>query len=926
MYGLKPAPFKLPRCLFHFPVDILPIREFICRKATGPWSASAMDLIRVILSRFLSLFRRRHLDGELEEELHAHIAFAAEEHMRRGMPERQARAAAMRSFGGVAQVKERYRNQRGMPMLEQMSWDVRFGFRQLRKSPGFAITAILTLALGVGANTAIFTLIDSILLQPLPFAQQDRLVSLAADGFFPKGWIRALQQNSQSFASISAYGENAESNVAGVDTSERVFGSRVMVNFFDTLGVHPALGSFFSAENAVEGQDHVVVLSHGYWRERFGASPAVLGQMIRIDGVSRRIVGVMPAGIHFPYADTRFVLPVAFKGGDATDPWLGYDLRGLGRLKDGVAPSSARAELRRLQPLLLSSFPWRMPDSWAADTNVVPLLDEVVGDTRPRLMLLFAAVGLVLLIACANVANLMLAKAASREREMAIRGALGASAGRIVSQLLAESVLIGVLAGVAGLGIAYGTLRGLTLVLPADTPRMAEIGLHWHVFLFAGVASVLTGVLFGLVPALKMASPHLQQTLRSGSLSVIGKGASFRVSMALVVGQIALSVVVITTAGLLLHSLYGLSKVNPGFSTNRVTTAEVSLDATACREPGHCLGFFQELVRRAQGITGVESAALVSSLPMSGYDLSYVYDAEGHPREARQGALQAAGRSVSTDYFSVIGVRLLRGRLLTDADQTGTSRAVVINQHMAERLWPNQDPIGKHLESVVDEKTPAVFDAKIASIVVGVVSNTHHDALQNGFGDEAYLPMTAKNESPAMSILLSSRLPASQVASMLRKTVASIDPFAPVTRVRTLDEVVSSSVSATRALTVLLLGFGALAVGVGAVGVYSLIAYIVNWRTREIGIRLALGASKRGILGLVFRQSILLSAMGSALGLGAAIGSARLLRGFLFEVHPLDPLTFCAVPLLMLLLALLAAWIPARRAASIDPMCALRSE
>jgi len=577
-------------------------------------------------------------------------------------------------------------------MLEKLKQDVGFGLRQLRRSPGFAATAILTLALGVGANTAIFTLIDSILLRPLPFAHQDRLVFISADGNFPKGWIRALQENSQSFASLSAFGSNAESNVAGVDTSERVFGSRVTVNFFDTLGIHPELGSFFSSDNAIDG----------YWQERFAASPAVLGQTVRIDGVSRRIIGVMPAGIHFPYADTRFVIPVAFKGGDAIDPWLGYDLRGIGRLKDGITPAAAQAELRRLHPLLLPLFPWRMPDGWVLDTSVVPLLDEVVGDTRPRLMLLFGAVGLVLLIACANVANLMLAKAASREREMAIRGALGASGGRIVSQLLVESVLIGLLAGAAGLTIAWGTLRGLTLVLPADTPRIADIGLHWHVFVFAAVASVLTGVIFGLVPALKMASPDLQQTLRSGSLSVIGRGASFRASMALVVGQIALSVVVITTAGLLLHSLYGLSRVNPGFDTNRVITAEISLDATACRQTGHCQNFFNEVVRQAQGIPGVESAALVSSLPMNGPGLNFVFDAEGHPREAREESNKAAGRTVSSGYFSLIGLRLLRGRLLTDADQAGTSRAVVVNQRLAETLWPNQDPIGKHIESVND--------------------------------------------------------------------------------------------------------------------------------------------------------------------------------------------------------------------------------
>jgi predicted permease len=896
--------------------------------------AGTADVIRTFISRCISLFRKSKLDAALDEELRAHLDLATEENIRRGMSLQQARTAALRTLGGLTQTRETYRNQRGLPMLEQINRDIRFGFRQLLRSPGFALTAILTLALGVGANTAIFTLIDSIVLRPLPFPDQERLVAISANGLFPKGWIRALQQNSRSFASLSAYGQNTESNIVaqgiGTSAAERVFGTRVTVNTFDTLQIHPALGTFFTAENEVEGQDQVVVLSYGYWRDRFaqGGSrdDSAIGQTIRIDGVSRRIIGVMPPGIQFPYADTRFVIPVAFKGGDATDPWLGYDLRGLARLKDGVAPAPAQAELRRLHSLLLPLFPWRMPDIWAADTTVVPLLDSVVGDTRPKLLLLFAAVGLVLLIACANVANLMLAKAATREREMAIRTALGASAKRIVTQLLVESVLIGLFAGLAGLAIAFVSLRGLALILPADTPRLAGIGLHWHVFLFAGAASVLTGILFGLVPALKMASPDLQQTLRSGSLSVIGKGASFRASMALVVGQIGLSVVVITTAGLLLHSLYGLSRVNPGFATGQVVTAEISLDANACRLPGHCQAFFQDLARKARGMAGIENAALVSALPMTGYDLSYVYDAEGHPREPREGAKLAAGRTVSPSYFSLIGLRLIRGRLLTDSDQTGTSRAVVVNQHMAETLWPNQDPLGKHLLPVADEKTPAAFDPTVASVVVGVVSNTHHDSLQSSLGDEVYLSMTPKNEQPVMSILLRSPLPASQVAPMLRLTVQSIDPTAPVTRIRTLDEVVSSSVSATRALTVLLLGFGALAVGVGAVGVYSLIAYIVNWRTREIGIRLALGASRWGILSLVFKQSLLLSGLGSIVGLGCAMASARLLRRFLFEVNPLDPLTFCAVPVLMLLLALLAAWIPARRAASIDPMRALRTD
>jgi predicted permease len=886
----------------------------------------AIDNVRTLRSRVASCFFRDRRDAELDEELRGHIDLAIAENMQRGMSPREARTAALRSFGGMTQIRETYREQRGIPVIEQMNRDVRFGLRQLAKSPAFALTAILTLALGVGANTAIFTLIDSIVLRPLPYPAQDRLVTVSADGFLPKGWIRALQQNSQSFASLSAYGLNSEFNVSGRDSAERVFGARTSVNIFDTLGIHPAAGRFFTSDNSIQGQDQVVVLSYGYWRDRFAQSDNAIGQTIRVDGVSRRIIGVMPAGIQFPYADTRFVIPIAFKGGDAIDPWLGYDLRGLGRLKDGVSPEAAQAELKRLQPQLLPLFPWRMPDTWASQMNVVYLLDSVVGDTRPKLMLLFAAVGLVLLIACANVANLMLAKAASREREMAIRSALGGSRRRIISQLLTESLLIGVLAGVTGLAMAYGGLRGLTLILPADTPRLADIGLHWHVFLFAGVASVLTGIIFGLVPALKMASPDMQQTLRAGSLSVIGKGVKFRVSMALVVGQIALSVVVITIAGLLLHSLYGLSRVNLGFRTDRVVTAEIALDASACEQRGHCQGFFQQLVRQLRGSPGVEDAAVVSALPMTGYDLGYVFDAEGHPRDSRQIAFSAAGRNVSPSYFSLIGVPLVRGRLLTESDEAGTSRAAVINQRMAETLWPNQNPLGKHVLSVVDEPTPAEFNPEKASIVVGVVGNTHHDTLQSNFSNEVYLPLTQRQEAAAMSILVRSNLPASQIGPLLRSTAASIDPSATVTRIRTFDEVVSSSVSATRALTILLLGFGALAVAVGVVGVYSLIAYIVNWRTREIGIRLALGASKWGILQTVVKQSLALSAMGSVVGVAMAIVCARLLRGFLFEVNPVDPLTFCAVPVLMLLLALLAALIPARRAASIDPMGALRSD
>jgi len=811
--------------------------------------------------------------------------------------------------------------------------DFKFALRQLRKSPAFAATAILTLALGIGVNTAMFSLVDSILLQPLPFPHQARLMRIIGYSAterdaspFPKGWIRALDEHSSSFASISGFGADAESNVGEANSPNRVFGAEVMANALSTLDLHPALGRFFTADDAIVGHDPVVVLSYGYWKEHFGANPAVIGQSVRIDGISRQIIGVMPAGVHFPYSDTQFVTPVTFKGGDPFDPWNNFNLEAFGRLKDGVTPAQAQAELRRMRKLLLPMFPWRMPDIWASDTAVVPLLDSIVGNTRARLLLLFGAVGLVLLIACANVANLMLARAASREHEIAIRGALGASGMRLVRQLLSESVLIGIMAGAAGLMAAALSLRLMTKLLPADTPRLNTLGLHWHAFLFAAGVSVLTGLLFGLVPALRMASPDLQSTLRAAGRGAAGNASHFRAAMLLVMGQIGLSVVVITGAGLMLHSLYSLSRVNPGFRTDRIVTAEVSMDSNACAQKGRCLAFFQTLLDRAHGIPGTENVALTDSLPLSGLDNDYVYDAEGHPREARMEAFLGTEQTVSPSYFATLGMQLMHGRLLEDQDASGSSRAVVINEHMANHLWPHQDPLGKHIISVHEELTPGVWNPNTASIVVGVVANAHEVSLSGNFGDQVFLPMSRTNEQPVMYVLLRTQASTQQAADALRQAVAEIDPQVPVTRVRTLNEVVAASESGSRSLTVLLLGFGILALVIGAVGVYSLIAYIVSWRTREIGIRLALGAQRWTIVREIVFRSVALAAGGSALGLVAAGALTRLLHSFLFGISPLDPVTFVSVPLFMLLVAVAAAWIPARRAASIDPMTALRNE
>ncbi len=811
-----------------------------------------------------------------------------------------------------------------------MPADLKYAYRQLRKSPAFTLTAVITLALGIGANTAIYSLVDSIMLRPLPFPQQDRLAQIGYSeseaSFFPKGWIRALGEHSEAFSGVAGFGPDTESNISAGDSSDRVFGAAVTTNTFDLLAIHPALGSFFTADNARAGQEETDVLSNAYWRQRFGGDPNVIGRSLRIDGVWRRVLGVMPADVHFPYADTQFLTPVTFKGGDPVDPWKIFDLRAFGRLKGSVTPAQAQAELRRLHPLLLPLFPWRLPDVWASQMSGVPLLDSQVGATRPRLLLLFAAVALILLIACANVANLMLARAAGREREMAIRGALGATGARLIRQLLSESILLGILSGIVGLMAAAVSLRALVKLLPADTPRVGDISLHWTVFLFAAGISVATGVLFGLIPALKMAKPDLQGTLRSGGRGIAGKASQFRVAMALVVGQIGLSVVVIAAAGLMLHSLCSLSQVDPGFLTDRIVTAEVSLDATACRDKGHCQAFFDTLLDRARGIEGADGVALADTLPLSGRDSNYPYDAEGHPRDARQGALLATARTVSPAYFSTLGMRLVQGRLLTPQDESGASHAVVINQRMADRLWPGQSMLGRHILNVIDEASPAVWNAVAASVVVGVVENTHETSLSGDYGDDVYLPMTAAHEQPVMYVLLRTHTGAAEAASALRRVVAGIDPQVPVTQVRSLNEVVSASESAPRSLAILLLAFGLLAVAIGAVGIYSLIAYIVSWRTREIGIRLAHGAQRWQIVQAIVKQSVLLAAAGSAFGLVAAAATARLLHSFLFGVSEFDPVTFIAVPLLIFALALAAAWIPARYAASVDPMEALRAE
>jgi predicted permease len=818
--------------------------------------------------------------------------------------------------------------------MQALGQDIRYALRQLNRSRGFAVVAILTLALGIGANTAIFSVIDSILLEPLPFPHQDRLIQLKAEARgtnYPKGWIRQYQLRSRSLSSVSGYSLNTEFNVTGIGSSARAFGSTVSTNLFETLGVRPVQGRFFSTAEAVEGQDRVIVISNGFWRQQFAADPHVVGRTILLDGVNREIIGVAPPDTYFPDSDTQFWIPIAFKTGDMYDPWNDFAYQAIGRLQDGVSPNLAQSELRSFHREMLTLFPWTMPDDWAADVAVHRLLDSVVGDVRPRLLLLSGAVGLVLLISCANVANLMLARAAARQREMSLRSALGAGTQRLVRQMLTESAVLAILSGTLGVLLAAISLNALKLVMPPDTPRLANLALRGDVLLFAAGISVLTGILSGLVPAFQASQSDLQGSLRLNATNVLGTAHRFRISRLLVVGQIALAVVVITAAGVMLRSLSRLASTDPGFRSEQTLTAQIAMDrgpfhGGSCLHEGSCAPFFRALIDRAQALPGVESAALVNRLPMTGSDSWFFFDAQGHPRDPRKESMQAASRIVSPSYFQLMGIRLLRGRLLDSSDDSGASRAVLVNSAEANQLWPGRDPIGKHLENVEDEAAPSVMDMNAAYIVVGVVSSTRHQSLDKDSGMETYIPMTMRNETPVMNILLRSNVGLAELAGSLRNLVAQLNTNVPVTKVRTLESVVVSSTAAPRSLTMLLSVFGALAILVGGIGVYSLISYTVSWRTREIGLRLALGANRLQIAQLVLRQSLTLAVAGSALGIAGAVGATRLMSRFLFETSPLDPLTYSLVPILFCILALLAAWAPARRAASVDPMTAIRDE
>jgi putative ABC transport system permease protein len=868
-------------------------------------------------------FDRQQRQEQLEEEIQSHLEMAKHDRIDRGESPRQAEGSARREFGNVALVEHVTRDQWGWKWMEDLLLDLRFGARMLRKNPGFTLIAVITLALGIGANTAIFSLVNGILLRPLPYLHPEQLVAVTG-GAYPHGGLAAMREQIRTM-DVAGYVEGYEFNLTGLGEPVRLTATLVSAEFFSVLGADAQLGRTFRAGEDMSGQNGFVILSHSLWQRRFAADPAIVGRLINVEGVQRQIVGVMPADFRFPSPKSEVWIPLNIDSRVTSSYWAGDYMPIIGRLHAGVTREQAAVEIHLFQSHLLTLFPWTMPATWNSSLSVVSLQSGLVSDVRARLLILLAAVALVLLIACANVANLTLSRAAIREKEIAIRTSLGAARHRIVRQLLTESLLIAAVGGTLGLLSAGSGLSLLRSVLPAGTPRLADVAIDWRVLLFTAMLVMFTGILSGVAPAFQSSRAELTESLKAGSRGATHAGAR-RLRSALVISEIALAVLLVSGAGLLIRSLWSLSHVPPGFRSENVLTARITPNQSFCSDTGRCFSFYRELVSRTRSLPGVSAAALVSTLPLGGRVHKRSVNMEGLTPGAGEPEPLLWMSGISPGYFGVMGIAVLRGREFTEADTAGGSAVVIVSAETARRFWPNQDAVGKHLRLV---------DQKDWCTVIGVVADVRgHDLRRNvpewmqGMFYVPYGPRaTLENGSvPAEMTLVIRSAAGPQWEDSVRRLVSSLNPEAPVTEVKPMPEILSGAASAPRSIASLFTTFAGLALVLGVVGIYGVITFFVGQRTREFGIRIALGAQRGDVLKLVMSEGLSLTIVGIVGGLLAALALNRYLGTLLYGVSATDPLDFAGVAILFALVALAACYIPARRAMRTDPISALRNE
>jgi putative ABC transport system permease protein len=869
----------------------------------------------------MSLFGgRRRRDEELDEEIRSHLRMAARERVERGESPEQAEREARREFGNAALVKEVTRGMWGWSRLEEFVRDIGYGLRMMRRAPAFSAVVVLTLALGIGANTAIFSVVNAVLLRPLPFKDPERVVMVWLNGAEAAGGDRVpmsladfldWRAQTHSFERV-AFFHTDNFNYAGGDTPEEVNGAVTSADFFNVFGARAEMGRTFLPEEEKPGAARVVVVSHGFWQRRLGADPRAVGREITLDSQPYTVVGVMPAVFDFPHEEVELWAAYQIQPPTGRGPnWL----RGVARLRQGVAIQQARAELNALPD---PERPNQPPQG--KRFNVLGVNDYLVGDVRPALLTLLGAVALVLLIATANVANLLLARSASREKEVAIRTALGASRARIVRQLLTESLLLASLGGGLGLLFAYWGVELLLALNPVQIHRLQQSTLDARVLTCTTAVSLLTGLFFGLAPALQASKAGLNETLKEGGRSSTEGAGRRRLRGALVVAEMALSLMLLVGAGLLVRSFISLRRVDPGVNPSHVVTMQIPLPRTKYSKDEQRLGLYEQLLARVEGVPGVESAALASSLPPDLQTLWNPFSIEGRPPRPESELPVGDYILVTPEYFSALGIPVLRGRAFTDADREGAPRVCLINQTLAREFFPGEDPLGRRLKQGPDRPDNPFME------IVGVVGDVRYEGLDAKVQPAYYLPF-AQNGWGDMSLLVrSSATDPAALVPAVRGELRALDPELPLAGVRTMDELLTRSVAEPRFRTLLLAVFACAALLLAAVGIYGVMSYTVAQRTHEIGIRMALGAQGRDVLRLVVGQGVRLTLVGVLLGLAGALLLTRVLTGLLFGVSATDPLTLVCVPLLLSLAALLACYVPARRASKIDPLVALRYE
>ena len=800
--------------------------------------------------------------------------------------------------------------------------DIRFGARMLRKSPSFTAIAILTLALGIGANTAIFSAVNSVLLRPLAYRTPDRLAMLWNDnrrlGLHEDltSYANFADWKSQSrvFEDMAAFSETG-ADVTGVDVPYEVFGWRVGSHLFSILGVSPAIGRTFTGEEEQLGHNHVVVLSDGLWRERMGADPNAIGKKLLMDGDPFVIVGVMPASFQFPDKRTQIWTPLAVKDETKANRG-GFWLHVLGKLKPGATIEQARAEMTLIGTNLERQYP---------DTNagfgiwVVSLLAQIVGGLKTGLLVLFAAVGFVLLIACANVANLFLARGAGREREIAVRAALGAGRGRLIRQLLTESFVFAVPAGIAGLLIAYGSLRALIALAPPDMPRLDEIAIDDNVLWFTVAVSFASALFFGLLPAFRISRSDLNESLREGGRSMAGSVRASFARSSLLVTEVALSMVLLAGAGLMIRSLIHLYSLNPGFDPSNVLTIELSAPSSKFAKGEQIRALYQRIIERLQAVPAVTSAGLTTDIFLSETPNSGGFTVEGKPLPPPEQRIEATTDSVSPGYFKTLRVPLIAGRFFDDRDQNGSLPVALVNETMARRFWPNEDPIGKRFH----------FGWRTEGVrwmtVVGVVGDMRRQGMDKVARVETFEPISQQTRSDLKLVLRTAGDPM-KIAGVIQGELRGLEQDLVIQKVLTLEQQIGESLGQRRFQTWLLGLFSAIALVLAAIGIYGVMYHSVSQRTHEFGVRVALGAGARDVLRIVLREAVVLVSAGAVIGTVAALALTRLLGTLLYGVSASDPLTYTAVFLVLIGSALLASYLPARRATKVDPMIALRYE